>query len=149
MIGLLFNADDVVAAWLFESHGQKPMKYDRALGLMNTSGVIVGAVLFHHYNGANVELSYYGKSTMTLGIVRCLARFILVEFDASRLTVVTSKRNRRYIKGFQKLGFKLEGVQRCYYGKRDCTRNTGVRFVMFRDRIEVLAKLEAPETKVA
>jgi len=149
MIGLLFNADDAVAAWLFESYGQKPMKYDRALGLVDTEGKVVGAVLYHHYNGANVELSYYGKGTMTLGIVRCLARFTLLEFDASRLTVVTSKRNRRFIKGFQKIGFRLEGVQRCYYGKRDCVRNTGVRFAMFRDRLEALAKLESSEIKVA
>jgi len=149
MTGLLFSTDEAVAAWLFQGYGQKPMKYDRALGLLGKSGEMMGAVLFHHYNGSNVEMSYYGKNTATLGLFRCLMRFVLLEFDASRLTVMTSKRNRRYIKGFQKLGFKFEGVQRCYYGKRDCVRNTGVRLVMFRDGIEKIAKLEPPVSKVA
>lgn len=147
--GILFDADDAVAAQLFAVYQQKPMKYDRALGLLNRDGRLAGAVLFHHYNGSNVEMSYYGPNTATLGVFRCLMRFILLEFDASRLTVVTNKRNRRNIKGFQKLGFRLEGVSRCYYGKRDCARNTAVRFVMFRDMIEKIAKIETTTNKAA
>lgn len=147
--GLLFGADEAVAAQLFAVYHQKPMKYDRALGLVGPEGRLTGAVLFHHYNGSNVEMSYYGPNTATLGVFRCLMRFILLEFNASRLTAMTSKRNRRNIKGFQKLGFRLEGVSRCYYGQRDCPRNTAVRFVMFRDVIEKIAKLETPTNKVA
>ena len=146
--GLLFDADDRVAAWLFNGYGQKPMKYDRALGLMK-GDKLAGAVLFHHYNGSNVEMSYYGPNTATLGVFRCLMRFVILEFNASRLTVMTPKRLRRNVKGFQKLGFKLEGVSRCYYGGRDCARNTGVRFVMFRDGLEKIAKLPAASDKVA
>lgn len=140
--GLLFGHDETVASWLFNSYGRAPLKYDKALGILSGEGVIIGAILFHGYNGANVELSYFGKGTMTLGIVRCLARFIIHEFDASRLTAVTSKKRRRLIKSFQKLGWRVEGTQRCYYGKLDNSRNTGVRFVMFREQIEKLAKLD-------
>jgi len=142
--GLLFDADDVVAAYLFASYSQKPLRYDRALGLVDVKGTLKGAVLFSNYNGSNVEISYYGKDTMTAGIVRCLARFIICTFDASRLTLVTSKRNKHLSEKFQRLGFRLEGIQRCYYGHRDCTRNTGVRLVMFRQRLEELAKFDQP-----
>lgn len=149
MTGLLFDCDEVVAAYLFASYGQRPMKYDRALGLIDKQGDLKGCVLFHFYNGSNVEMSYYGPVTMTPGVVRTIARFIICTFDPSRLTVMTNKRNKELHRKFQKLGFKLEGVQRCYYGHRDCSRNTGVRFVMFRDRIDAIAKLNTQITRAA
>lgn len=139
--GLLFECDDHVAAWLFHQNKWPHYKYDRAIGIIDKDGKLIGAILFQHWNGNNVEISYYGKKTITLGIVRCLARFTLLTFDPSRLTVTTSKRNKHFIKALQKLGFRLEGMQRCYYGRRDCNRNTGVRFVAFRDDIEKVAKL--------
>lgn len=140
--GLLFDCDDQVVAYIQKNWNWNAFKYDRALGLI-VNGVLKGAVLFHCYNGSNVELSYYGNGTMTAGIVRCLARFILTAFNPSRLTVLTSKRNKRYIRSFQKLGFRLEGIQRCYYGHRDCNRNAAVRFVMFRSRISDIANLSS------
>lgn len=138
--GLLFDQDELVASFLFKMYGQKPFKIERALGII-ANAQLVGAVIFHNWNGANVEMSYYGKNTMTVGIVRLIARFMICTFDPSRLTVVTIRRNKRLIRAYYKLGFKLEGTQRCYYGKKDCQRNTGVRFVMFRDRIDEIAKL--------
>jgi RimJ/RimL family protein N-acetyltransferase len=146
MTGLLFDCDEAVAQFLFRSYNQPHFKYDRAIGLL-IDGKLQGAVIFHYFNGSNVELSYYGKSTLTAGVVRTLARFAITTFNPSRATIVTSRRNKRYIKSFQRLGFRLEGTQHCYYGARDCNRNTGVRFVMFRDRINVIAKLpERPKS---
>lgn len=140
--GLLFDCDEMVAKKAFEQYGALPFKFDRAIGLVTPGPVLQGAVFFTNYNGSNVELSYYGKNTATAGVIRCLARFIIHAFNPSRLTVVTSKRNRHYIRAFQKLGFKVEGIQRCYYGARDCQRHTGVRFVMFRDMIDKIAQVD-------
>lgn len=150
-IGLLIGSDEFVAQWLFVTNKQPSYSYDQALGLITPDGCLQGAVLFHNWNGSNVELSYYGYKTMTAGIVRCLAQYIANTFDPSRLTVTTSKRNRQFIKALQRLGFKLEGAQRCYYGKRDCNRNVGVRFVMFREGINKIAGLvtETPNLKKA
>ncbi len=141
--GLLFDSDKAVAEWLFSSYGERRYSYDRCLGLLH-DGTLCGAVLFHNWNGANVEISYYGQNALTPGIVRCLAIFILGAFDPSRLTSMVSKRNKHFIKGLMRLGFKLEGAQHCYYGKRDCTRNTGIRLVMFRETIEQLAGITEP-----
>jgi RimJ/RimL family protein N-acetyltransferase len=138
--GLVLDNDDFVAASFLEPRGQTFFKYDRAIGLLD-HGELVGAVLLHGWNGSNLEISYCGKSTMTVGVVRFLASYILTEFDPARLTAVTSKRNRHLIKFLQYLGFKLEGVQRCYYGKKDNNRNAGVRLVAFRDSIERVARL--------
>jgi RimJ/RimL family protein N-acetyltransferase len=140
--GLLYGSDDFVAKWLFDSMGYPHYKYDRALGIIDgSSGNLVGAVLFQHWNGMNVEVSYYGKNTMTLGTVRSIARFVLTEFDPARLSATTSKRNRSLMRSLQKIGFRIEGTSRCFYGKKDINRNVGVRFVAFREAIEAMAKI--------
>lgn len=139
--GLLFDCDAVVAEKLFTTHKQPHFKYDNCLGILDKESKLVGAILLHNWNGANVELSYYGEKTLTPGIIKCLARFIICTFEPARLTVVVSKRRRPLLLSLQRFGFKLEGAQRCYYGKRDCTRNTGIRLVMFRERLDKLAQL--------
>ncbi len=146
--GLLFDCDEAVAKFIFEKYGWAPFKYDAAIGLL-VNGQLHGATFFQGYNGFNLELSYYGSKTMTAGVVRSLARFGLVTFNPSRVTLVTSKRNKRYIRSLQRMGFKLEGTQRCYYGHRDCNRNTAVRFVMFRPGVEALAKFSHPLKKAS
>lgn len=141
-VGLLFECDDEVTRWFSAtSYCKKACIYDKAVGIL-TDGKLSGAVLFHNWNGPNVEISYYGEKTMTLGVIRCIARYVLAQFDAARLTAITSKRNRQFMRALQKLGFRLEGTQRCYYGKNDCNRNTGVRFVAFREAIERVAKTD-------
>jgi hypothetical protein len=145
--GLLYDCDDIVARWLFSNLSYPIYKYDRCVGLVDPNGTLVGAVLFQHWNGANVELSYYGKNTLTVGIIRSLARYTLTMFDPARLSMTTGKRNRQLIKALQKIGFKFEGTARCYYGKRDINRNVGVRMVMFRDGLEAVAKVPQEATR--
>ena len=114
------------------------MPVDAAIGIVEPDGRLVGAGLYQNWNGSNLEGSYYGKKTLTPGIVRALIKGALA-FDPSRLTVVTSKKNRKLIRALQRIGFCLEGAQHRYYGKRDCPRNTGVRLVMFRETMDRIA----------
>lgn len=140
-VGLLFDSDKQVAEYLFQSLGTYAIKYDQAVGLL-VDGKLSGGVLFHGWNGFNVELSYYGAKTMTPGIIKCLARILVSTFNVSRVTVTVRQRNKRFIRALQKLGFVLEGVQRRFYGNDDTRRNTGVRLVMFRERLEQLCQFE-------
>ncbi len=139
--GLLFDCDDRVAEFLFSRYFYQPMKFDKAIGII-TNGDLIGGILFQGYNGHNVELSYYGKNTLTPGIVRCIARYVINTFNVSRVTVNTSKRNKQLIKSLVKLGFAVEGRQNRFYGQRDCNRNVAIRFVMFREQVETLARFE-------
>lgn len=136
--GLLLHCDQRVAQWAFSTYRLVPTQYNMAVGVLD-GDQLVGAALAQNWNGVNVELSYYGRSTLTPGIVRALARIFWGTYHPSRVTVVTSKANRRLIQSLQHLGFCLEGAQRRYYGDRDCRRNTGVRLVMFRERLTQLA----------
>lgn len=142
--GLLLGSDDQVAAWAFSTFHFVPMPYDRVYGVINKDGNLAGAVMLHCYNGADLQLSYYGPKTISLGMVKSIARAILAEFNVSRVTAMTSKRNKRLMHGMHKIGFRVEGAQRCFYGHHDTQRNTAVRFVMFRDQIEKFAGLPKP-----
>jgi hypothetical protein len=137
-VGLLLGHDQAVAEYLFQHHVKPRMQYDAAIGILN-EGSLVGGILLQSWNGFNVELSYYGRGTVTYGIIRCLARILVSRFAPSRVTVTVNRKNKRLMRGLRKLGFALEGAQRRFYGDRDINRNTGVRFVMFRERIEQLA----------
>ena len=139
--GLVINDDQRVAAWVYATYQTFPLPVNRALGIVETDGALVGGILLQNYNGSNIELSYYGPWTLTVGIVRTIARIVALEFNAGRATIITSKKNRRLMRSLQRAGWRLEGTQRCFYGIKDCNRNTGVRFVMFREQIDKLARL--------
>ena len=140
MRGLLVGEDHRVADWAFKSFNLFPSQYNHAIGVIEPTGKLVGAILFQCFNGNNVELSYYGRQTMSPGIIRAIARLVTVGMNVSRLTAVTSKRNKKMVLAMQRLGFRFECAQRCYYGHRDTTRNTGIRLVMFRDRLDQIAR---------
>jgi hypothetical protein len=137
--GLLFGQDEVVARWAFTTHNFFPMQADMAIGIIAPPGHLVGAAIYQNFNGYNVDLAYYGHNTLTVGIIRTLARTTLAKFNPSRVTFLTSKKNRNIIRWLPKIGCKLEGVARCYYGSADNTRNTAMRFVLYRDALERLA----------
>lgn len=140
--GLIIDDDQQIAAWATATFKLFPIPANRVLGVANREGKLVGCVLLQFFNGANIELSYYGYRTVSIGIVCSVARIILTEFNVSRVTVVVPKRNRQLCSSVQKLGWKLEGAMRCHYGHKDNWRNTGLRYVMFRDQIEKLAALD-------
>lgn len=144
---LVIGDDHNIATWVFSAYRLYPFPYNRVFGLLDTEKKLVGAILFHNFNGVNLELSYYGAKTLTVGIVRSLARLAMAEFKPARCTFVVSKRNKRLIRSLDRFGCKLEGVQRRYYGHLDTNRNTGVRFVLFQEQIERLAGLGEPIQK--
>lgn len=147
MHGLLIDHDPVVASWTQQKFNVYPLPFNKALGLVDEKGKLVGGILFQNFNGANIELSYYGPRTLSAGICRIIARIALSEFKVARLTVITSRRNKRLIRGLIKLGFRLEGMQRCFYGHEDTKKNTGVRLVAFRDELSRVAFKTTPEKK--
>ena len=138
--GLLLYNDLLVAEYLFQEHVKPRMHFDNAIGIVE-EGTLIGGILLQSWNGFNVELSYYGRGTMTHGIIRSLARILISSYNPSRLTVTVNRKNRCLMRGVRRLGFVLEGTQRRFYGDKDINRNTGVRFVMFRERIAELAQI--------
>ena len=139
--GLLLYNDLLVAEYLFQEHVKPRMHFDNAIGIVE-EGTLIGGILLQSWNGFNVELSYYGLGTMTAGVIRCIAKILVSTLNPSRVTVTVNRKDRGMIRGLPKLGFVLEGTQRRFYGDQDIRRNTGVRFVLFREKLERLARIE-------
>src|SRR5882672_3075286 len=106
--GLLVDDDQIVAKWAYSTFNIYEQPINKAYGIVDTNGKLLGAILFQNFNGVNIELSYYGPRTLSSGIVRIIARTVLGHFKAGRLTVVTSRRNKRLIRALIKIGFRLE-----------------------------------------
>lgn len=136
--GILIGCDSQVAAWAFETQRRTPVLVDRAFGVIENDALI-GAILFTSYNTVNVELSWYGKNSMSAGIVRAIARILLYELRVARCTVTVPKRPSYLTKKLHKFGFRYEGVQRRFYGPTDSDRHKGCRFVLFREDLEKIA----------
>lgn len=151
-MNILTGADIAVAKWVWETYQVRPINLDQALGVLDDDEKLVGAILLSNHNGFNIEFGYYGRDTLTLGLIRWLANYGLQK-DVSRVTIVTSKKNRSILKtlGNAKSGLraKLEGVSRSYYGQRDCPKNTAVRFALFRDDLVRLSAFRPHREKVA
>src|SRR6185437_1943915 len=105
-VGILIDMDAHVAAWAFHTYNKLPIHVDRAVGVVENNQ-LVGAALFTSYNHMNANFSYYGKSTMSRDIVRCLAKIALFELHLQRCTVIVPKRPSFLLKKLPKFGFRF------------------------------------------
>jgi uncharacterized protein with von Willebrand factor type A (vWA) domain len=142
---LLFGFDQQVASALFAQKGWPRFSFDRCVGILDDDKKLIGAAMFQNWNTVNVDFSYYGNGTLTMGLARGLARYALEQFNCARATTLVSKKRKRHLKAVMKFGFSYEGTQRCYYGNVDCARNTAVRLVLFREQLEKLARINREE----
>ena len=138
MVKILEGADADVARWVWAAYRLRPITLDRAIGILDDSGKIVGAILLSNHNGFNVDFGYYGRNTITVGICRWIAQLGMT-MNISRATMLTPKKNKPILKFWAAIGGHLEGVSRRYYGDEDCPRNTAVRFVVFREQLKRFA----------
>lgn len=114
----VYGHDDEVANWAFSTFSMRPVQYEMAIGILE-SGQLVGAIMWHAYRGHDIELSYYGPKTMTLGIARSCARIAVDHFKVSRVTARTAKSNKTMTRGIKKIGFEYEGIAHNALGDQD------------------------------
>ena len=112
---LLHGHDLEVATWVHDKYQAGIAPYIAALGLID-GNEIKGAATFHDYNGANVELCYWGPKTLSLRIVCELTKFCFHGLKVQRVTARTPRWNKPVIRGLEKLGFIREGILHHYYG---------------------------------
>lgn len=115
---LLYGHDPMIAMWTEANFGVPPRKYDMAVGIIEDDQ-IVGSVMWHAYRGTDIEISYYGPKTMTLGIARQCARVAVEHFGVSRVTARAAKSNKVMTRGVKKIGFEYEGIIHAGCGNSD------------------------------
>lgn len=116
---LVLGRDVEIAAWAFKTFGFHPTQYCMAVGIAAPEDGLVAACLFHAHNGPDVELSYYGPNTLTLDLVKKIAKVAVEVLGVSRITARTSRSNKTMTRGIKKIGFEYEGIRKCGYGSQD------------------------------
>lgn len=114
---LLFGHDKTVADWASQKSGSPLRNWHHAIGIINSNGVLIGAASFHDMNGSNVELCFHGPNSVSLSIMRGLARFVFEQLGAARVTAKTPRANKMVCRHLPRFGWKFEGVMRRYYGR--------------------------------
>jgi hypothetical protein len=114
----IFGCDEHIAAWAFKTFNFAPVQYNMAVGIVENDQLL-GAVIFHACNGFDVEVSYYGPKTMTLGIIRGIAHIAVNQLGVCRITVRTARNNKTMTRGIKKIGFEYEGIRKHGYGSQD------------------------------
>jgi hypothetical protein len=139
MHGILLGNDAAVASWAFQTYGLTPTPVDMALGIIDGANLLVGAALLQRFNGFDCEFSYYGPNTLSLGIIRSIARAAL-GLGCRRLTVTVAKSKKHFVKGVLRIGFTHECAKVCFYGTNpDNAAHIGMQMVMGYDDLRLLA----------
>jgi RimJ/RimL family protein N-acetyltransferase len=102
-----------------------PGMYTGFAFLSDTNEFVGGAVVTNFRQGQfgnDCEISCAAETSMAFRPWVCTAvfRYIFVQLQCTRVTSITTKKNRRTRAFLERLGFALEGcVRRAYDGKRD------------------------------
>jgi len=115
---LVCGHDDQVADWTFRTFQIPPHRYEMCIGICEEDK-IVGSIMWQAYRGHDIEISYFGPKTMTLGIARACAKMAMEYWGVSRVTARTSRSNKMMTRGIKKIGFEYEGVCHHGYGNED------------------------------
>jgi RimJ/RimL family protein N-acetyltransferase len=115
---LLFGHDEEIARWTADTFRIPNGRCDMAIGIVE-DGVLKGSIMWHAYRGHDIEISYYGPRTMTLGIARTCAKIAMDHFGVSRVTARTARSNKTMTRSVKKIGFEYEGISHHGYGEQD------------------------------
>jgi hypothetical protein len=97
--------DTEIGAWLFEKAKATPRSFNRAIGIENDRGELVGGFMFTGWNGSTLEAHFWGPSALTRQAVRFLFTTAINEFNAAGVIVRASRANTA--RGMRKLGAEL------------------------------------------
>jgi len=125
--------DQLIIDWTYHNFGVLCTKVDIALDVIENDQ-IVGACFFQAHNGPDVELSYFGPNTLSLDLVKQIAKIAVDHLGVSRITIRTAKSNKSLTKNAHKLGFVYEGIRHHAYGNEDA-----VMFGLFGENLARLA----------
>ena len=136
--GLTHDETGYVANWTWNTFRVFPMKMDLVFGIIDSqTNDLVGSAMFWQFNGANIELNWYGNG-LTIRIAKALAIIAVKHFNVVRGTIREPIEKVSLINRLKRLGFVEEGVEEHFYGwNKHC-----VRLVIFRNQIEKLAGLQ-------
>lgn len=90
-----------------------------AVGVVSSSGTLVGAAIFNDYADRNIELTMVGRGVWSRSVRSLMAHIAFEGCQAQRVTVRTRKKNKTLRALISKAGWKMEGTLRRWYTDDD------------------------------
>lgn len=121
---LVFDEDEVVAAWVALQLGQSPDEdygTSRAIGIED-GNLIAGVIYnFHRPEQGDIDMTIAAVTPRwaTRGNVAALLHYPFIQLDCQRVTALAAAGNTRSRIFLNGIGFKQEGVKRRGYGDDD------------------------------
>lgn len=95
-------------AWCAHNLGVDFYGVHAVFAVKNAGGDLVGCAVMHDRTRYDVQLSYYGPNTVTIGLLKACAVSAL-EAGMLRVTCHCSSRNKRLARHFTRIGLAYEG----------------------------------------
>jgi RimJ/RimL family protein N-acetyltransferase len=133
-MNLVFGDDQRIADWASKVSGSPLRNWNYAVGIIDRTGLLVGAISLHDMNGSNVEFCWYGKHSASLSVVRGMLNFCFNKLKVNRVMAKTPRQNKMVLKHLPRYGFRFEGVMKRYYGPTK--RLDGIVFGLLRPDAE-------------
>jgi len=116
-MSLMFGHDLDVASWVGDRLGVVFVPPYTSIGVLNKRGTLIGGLVFTDYNGANIEVTFYGPGCITKAGLQGMFAYVFTQLKCTRLTARTPRSNRAMRELLPRLGFHHECVQPRYYGR--------------------------------
>jgi RimJ/RimL family protein N-acetyltransferase len=112
------HRSEYVAIWAGAKLGGVFRQPFVAWGIADKDGNITGAVIFNDYDACNVEVTCVGHG-WTRGVIREIGRYCYEDLACTRVSITTRMSNSLVHSLAARLGGRLEGIKRRYYGDED------------------------------
>ena len=111
---ILIGKDKYVIDWV-ASQLQEPVNGGIGVGVVENN-LLVGGMVFHDYNGSNIEMTCFGPGCLNRRILSWLFNYVFMELGCNRLSVKTKRSNKRVLKLANRLGFTYEATLKQFFG---------------------------------
>lgn len=117
-MNLVLDRPAEVAAWASYRLGVPVPSECKAIGVIDKSGSIAGAIIFTNWNGSNLDATVVGQRCFTRNIIRFAADYVFNQLRYNRVTFRTRRDNKPVCRLLAKhIGSEgFEGTARAWYG---------------------------------
>jgi hypothetical protein len=108
---------NIAKNWLEDQTGDEFENTYSAMAF-HTNDQIKAAALFTNYNGANVDLHFFGPR-LSRGTYRQILDYVFNHLKCNRMTAIPLRSDTASIISLPRLGFRQEAILKYYYGVDD------------------------------
>lgn len=113
---IVLGQDEAVGAFASEKMGRAIIPPFTSMGIVDDAGELVGAIIYNGFNGANIEISFYGPGALHRRFIRAAFDYPFTQLNVIRLTARTRRSNKTTCKLLPRLGFVYEATLKNYFG---------------------------------